>query len=187
VSAKKRWGTREYQHMVSVERRDEQVLVVFKDGSSVAVDAPRLLPTEARGVDWSAMTFTPYEITVPTADDDIEITWSTIRALTDRDYSAHLAAAAAEQARTVGNHLRELRESRRLTGKEVAVRAGITPQSLTRIEHGQHGVVFTTLQRILAAMGCSLNDLVVKQPAPGAGPTTRAKRHAAEADRRVRR
>jgi DNA-binding Xre family transcriptional regulator len=186
VSATKKWETRDYQHMVSVERRDEQVLVLFKDGSRVAVDAARLLPTEARGADWSAMTFTPYEITVPTADEDVEIPWSTIRALTDRDYSAHVAAAAAEQARTVGNRLRELREGRGLTGKEVAERAGITPQSLTRIEHGQHGVVFTTLQRILATMGCSLKDLVVRQPAAGAGPTVRAKRQASAAARRAR-
>jgi DNA-binding Xre family transcriptional regulator len=161
MSTATKWGTREYQNMVSVERCDNQLRVLFKDGSSVAVDATRLLPSEAHGVDWSGLSFTPFEITVPTAAGEVEIPWSTIRALTDKDYSAHLAAAAEEQARKVGQRLRELRERRNLTGKEVAERAGITPQSLSRIEHGRHDVVYTTLQRILAAMGCSLKDLIV--------------------------
>jgi hypothetical protein len=54
------------------------------------------------------------------------------------------------------------------------MRAGIHPQSLSRIEHGQHDVVFTTLRRVLAAMGCSLRDLAVTDEAdlePEAIPT----------------
>jgi DNA-binding Xre family transcriptional regulator len=89
----------------------------------------------------------------------VEIPWSTIRALTDREYAAHLAEAAEEQARQIGLRIRELRELRGLSSNELAERAGITPQSLSRIEHGHHDVVFRTLRRILAAMGCSLRDL----------------------------
>src|SRR2546421_12526496 len=109
MSTATKWGTREYQNMVSVERCDNQLRVLFKDGSSVAVDATRLLPAEAHGVDWSGLRFTPFEITVPTAAGEVEIPWSTIRALTDKDYSAYLAAAAEEQAKRVGQRLRELR------------------------------------------------------------------------------
>jgi DNA-binding Xre family transcriptional regulator len=162
MSTATKWGTRDYQNMVSVEPCDNQLRVLFRDGARVAVDADRLLPAGTCGVEWSALRFTPFEITVPTATGEIEIPWSTIRALTDREYSAHLAAAAEEQAKQVGQRLRELRKLRRLTSKEVAERAGITPQSLSRIEHGHHDVVFTTLQRILAAMGYSLRDLVVR-------------------------
>jgi DNA-binding XRE family transcriptional regulator len=97
---------------------------------------------------------------VPTLDGLVEISWSAIRALTDRDYAAHLAAAAQEQARLVGLRIKALREQRGLTSKELASRAGISPQSLSRIENGHHDVVYTTLQRILAAMGASLKDLV---------------------------
>ena len=42
----------------------------------------------------------------------------------------------------------------------------ITPQSLSRIEHGHHDVAFQTLSRILAAMGCNLRDLADVQLAP---------------------
>ncbi|MGH2388657.1 MAG: helix-turn-helix domain-containing protein, partial [Chloroflexota bacterium] len=50
-----------------------------------------------------------------------------------------------------------------LTGKELADRAGITPQSLSRIEHGRHDIVFTTLKRLLAPMGYGLADLVTDE------------------------
>lgn len=158
------WGTREYQRIVAAEHHDGELRVRFEDGAWVTVGAERLLPPGTHGANWDAMTFNPYEIVVPTAEGEAEVPWSTIRALTDRAYSAYLAAAAEEQARKIGLRLRELRKSRKLTSKELAERAGITPQSLSRIEHGHHDVVFTTLQRLLAAMDCSLRDLVVRQP-----------------------
>ena len=164
MSAATQRGSREYQCLVAVEHHEPQVLVRFENGDHVTVGASRLLPPDARGADWDALTFTPHEIVVPTADGEVEISWSTIRALTDRDYSNHLAAAAEEQARKVGQRLRALRESRGLTAREVAERAGITSQSLSRIEHGHHDVVYTTLQRILAAMGYTLRDLIVPPP-----------------------
>jgi DNA-binding Xre family transcriptional regulator len=94
----------------------------------------------------------------------LDIPGLTIRALTDPEFSAHLARAAAEQARHVGKRLRELRIARGLSAKSVAQRAGLAPQSLSRIELGQHDVVFTTLQKILGAMGCSLSDLAASEP-----------------------
>ncbi len=107
------------------------------------------------------MTIDPYEIVVPTIDDAVEIPWSTIRVLTDQDYSAHLAAAAEEQAKHIGRPIQELRENRRLGRAELAERAGITTQSLSRVEAGRPDAVFTDLQRVLAALGCSLRDLAV--------------------------
>src|SRR5207237_5738184 len=108
---------------------------------------------------WARLTFDRHEVVVPTPGGPVEIPWSTVRALTDRDFGVHLAAAADEQARHVGRRIKELREGRQLTAKELAARAGITPQSLSRIEHSHHDVVFTTLRRILAAMAASLHDL----------------------------
>ena len=163
MSATARWNRREYQRIASVERRGDQLVVLFEDGSCVSIAAQRVLPTGTRGVNWDNLTFNPYEIVVPAASGQVEVPWSTIRVLTDRDYSAHLAAAAEEQARQIGLRIRSLREGRKLTGKELAERAGISPQSLYRIEHGRHDVVLTTLQRILAAMGCSLRDLAPEE------------------------
>jgi transcriptional regulator with XRE-family HTH domain len=154
-----KWDTPEYQRMASVDYRAGQLIVRFEDGSRVTVDAEQVLPPDARAVEWGDLSFTPYEIVVPEANGKVEVPWSTIRLLMDKEYSAHLAAVAEEQARLIGLRIKELRKSRNLSSKELAERAGITPQSLSRIEHGHHDVVFTTLQRLLAAMGYTLKDL----------------------------
>jgi DNA-binding XRE family transcriptional regulator len=174
MSAAAKWDTGDYQRIVGVERRGDELAVRFGDGSEVVVDAARLLPSGAHGVDWEALSFDPYEIVVPTSVEQVEIPWSAIRVLTDRDYATHLARVAKEQARQIGIGIRGLREHRGLTGKDLAERAGITPQSLSRIENGHHDVVYTTLQQILAAMGASLKDLVAD---PSRSPRVAQKRN----------
>jgi DNA-binding Xre family transcriptional regulator len=164
-----KWNKTEYRRIVSAELQGSDIVVRFADGTWAGVQAKRLMPDYRSDLNWSALTFTPYEIIVPAGSASVEIPWSTVRVLTDADYSAHVAEVAEQEARQVGRRLRELREARNLGSKELAERAGITPQSLSRIEHGHHDVVFTTLQRILAAMGCSLRDL-----APASGLTMKA-------------
>lgn len=164
MSAVASWDVPQYQRIKSAEYQDGRLLVHFEDDTEVIVEAARLLPPHSHEADWAKMTVDAYEIGVPSADGDIEIPWSTIRVLTDRNYSAHLATAAEEQARQIGQRIHELRRSRGLSGKELAARAGISAQSLSRIENGRHDVVLTTLQRILTAMGYSLRDLTVRTP-----------------------
>lgn len=160
MSTTTKWNTREYQRIASVTYLDGALRVHFEDGSEVMIDARRVLPPDTSPVRWETLDYDPYEITVSTIDNEnVEIPWSTLRVLTDDAYSSHLAHAAEEQARQIGLRIKELRKGRRLSSKELAERAGITPQSLSRIENGRHDVVYTTLQRLLAAMGYSLWDL----------------------------
>src|SRR5688500_17416779 len=109
------WDAPEYQRMSSVTLQADDLVVLFEDGSWVRIDTKHVVPPGSRAPDWERMSFTPYEVTVPTADGDADIAWSTIRALTDREYSAHLAAAADEQARQIGLRIKELREQRNLS------------------------------------------------------------------------
>jgi DNA-binding Xre family transcriptional regulator len=160
------WTRKGYQRIADARYDAGKLTVRFEDGSSTTLEAERLLPPGTTGAEWQAMMVYPYEISLPAAGGPVEIPWSTIRALTDGEYGARLAEVAAEQARQIGLRIRELREQRHLSSKELAARAGISPQSLSRIEHGHHDVVFTTLQRILAAMGCRLQDLVVESRRP---------------------
>ncbi len=156
-----KWQRRDYQRIASAGLEGNQLVVLFEDGSCARVDAQRVLPPDTRAPDWASMTVNPYEIVMPTSDGKVEIPWSTIRVLTDQDFSAHLAAAAEEQAKHIGRRIQELRENRRLSSEELAERAGITSQSLSRIEAGELDAVFTDLQRLLTALGCSLRDLAV--------------------------
>lgn len=168
LAAPAKWDTKAYRRMVSARYQDGKLRVLFEDGAWVDLKPEQVLPPDTNGIQWERLSTAPYEITVPSEHGDVAIPWSTVRAVTDKEYSAHLVDAAEEQARQIGRRIRELRESRGLTSKELAGRAGIAPQSLSRIELGRHDVVFTTLQRILAAMGCSLKDLVnsAQEPVP---------------------
>jgi|SRR5581483_5785371 len=156
-TASPKWDQPEYRRITCAEVQSNHVLVTFADRTEARLETHQL--AAGSDLDWRRMTFTPYELIVPSGSGEVEVPWSSIRLLSDPEYSAHLAAAAEEEAHNIGKRLKELRKNRNLTAKELAQRAGITPQSLSRIEHGHHDVVFTTLQRLLAAMGYTVRDL----------------------------
>jgi transcriptional regulator with XRE-family HTH domain/Zn-dependent peptidase ImmA (M78 family) len=144
----------------------DKIQVKFEDSSTAVLDRDAILPSGSDSPDWSRLQFNAYELILPTESEDIEIPWTTIRLLSDSAFAVHWAQQAEAQAKDIGPRLRELRQSKNLSSKEVAERAGITPQSLSRIEKGHHDVVFTTLRKILAAMGCSLQDLASTDVVP---------------------
>jgi len=55
--------------------------------------------------------------------------------------------------------LRDLREQRRITQEDLAHAADVTTTALSRIEGGKANPTWTTLARILAALGVSLAEL----------------------------
>ncbi len=154
-----KWDEPEYQRMVTAAIEDVYLVVSFENGERVKVLTESLLSPGNAGLFWDKMQVTAYEISVPTPTGVREIPWTTIRLLTDRKFAAHMAQVAEEAAQDVGHRLRTIRQSKGFTSKEVAERAGISAQSLSRIENGHHDVVFTTLNKILAAMGATLTDL----------------------------
>lgn len=153
------WDTREYVTITRAFERNGKLFVSFADASHAVLDAAQVLPPDTGVPHWKDLAFTDREVLVPTSRKDVEIPWITIRSLSDERFRSHLTRAAEEEARQVGQRLRRLRKQRHLSAKEVAKRAGITPQSLSRIENGHHDVVFATLRRILSAMGSSLKEL----------------------------
>jgi transcriptional regulator with XRE-family HTH domain len=170
------WAHREYQRMVSADVDPHGLLVLFEDGTWVRLDPNRLVPPSAVGVDWSRLLVTPYELHVSTAEGEtIDIPWTAIRTLSDPAFGSHMADAAESEAREVGRRLRQLRQARGLNSKDLASRAGITQQSLSRIENGRHDVTLTTLQRLLAAMGANLADLAAEPQQSNASVLNRLK------------
>ncbi len=158
--AKPAWDQGDYQRLESVAFDGARWHVRFANGDEIDVEPTRVVRRElAAGADWAAATVDGPEIAVPTDNGPIGISWLDLRALTDPAFSAHLAQVADEEARQVGQQIRYLREARDLSSAELARRAQITPQSLSRIELGRHDVVFSTLQRLLAAMNYTLADL----------------------------
>jgi len=160
---KQKWNTQNYQRIISAEIKGERLVVNFADETFADLPYQQLMISDTQTTFPETVEFSDYEVSVSTPSGVIEIPWSTIRLLSDSDFASHWANQAEQQAKQVGLQLRELRRRRNLSSKDVAERAGITPQSLSRIERGHHNVVFTTLQRILSAMGCTLQDLVDAQ------------------------
>jgi DNA-binding XRE family transcriptional regulator len=152
--------------MVSATLEGNHLVVLFEDGAKVSIEVHRLLASRTQDMLWGEVHTSPYELILPTPDGKREIPWITIRLLTDSEFAAYNAQVAEEQAREIGQRLKEIRRNKGLSSKEVAERAGVTAQSLSRIENGHHDVVFTTLSRILAAMGATLADLAEVDETP---------------------
>jgi len=158
----KKWDSPRFQRICSVKADPNHFRVRFEDGTTAEIESRKILPNEIDQPRWEKLRFNPYEIIVPTENGELEIPWSTIRVLTDSAYSAHLAKAAEVQAQKIGRRISQLRKGRGMKSKELAERAGIAPQSLSRIEHGKHDIAFSTLQKILSSMGYGLKDLSVE-------------------------
>lgn len=159
-AAEPAWDQSEYQRLENVVFDEGRLRVRFANGDEIEVDPTQLVrPEVAAAADWAAAVVDGPEIAVPTSDRPIGISWLDLRSLTDSAFAAHLAEVADEEAQQVGQRIRSLRQSRNLSSAELARRADITPQSLSRIELGRHDVVYSTLQRLLAAMNYTLADL----------------------------
>ena len=159
--SKKPWDASEYLQVVAAGYDAGELVVHFVDGSEGRIDVERLTRVQARRPDWPALSFNEYEIIVPTAEGDFEISSFAIRSLTDAAFHAHLKAKEAESARRVGQRIQELRRGRDLTVEALAERAGFTPAALSRIEQGDHDGYLPDLQRVVEAMGHGLEDLVI--------------------------
>lgn len=158
----KRWDNPRFQRISAVKVDHPNIIVSFEDGTVAKIESDKVLPPDIRHPQWERLSFNSYELVLPAESGNLEISWSTIRVLSDPEYSTYMAKAAEEQAKKIGQRLKELRRRRGMKSKELAERAGITPQSLSRIENGKHDVVFKTLQKILGAMGYALKDLAVE-------------------------
>lgn len=153
------WDSAGYQRFADASGERHELLARFENGDEVSLDVRRLADLGDAIPSWSQLAVDPYELRLPVDGELVEVPWLDVRALSDEDFANHLAERAGEQAHEVGHRIRILRDRRQLSGRELAERAGITPQSLSRIERGRHDIVFSTLQRLLAAMGCELGDL----------------------------
>ncbi|HLH26250.1 MAG TPA: helix-turn-helix transcriptional regulator [Chloroflexota bacterium] len=166
------WDRRGYQRIARVAWQAPDLVVDFEDGTRARLEADRLLLPDDGPVEWDRLTWSPYEIAVPGPYEVVIVPWSRIRVLTDTGYAAHLAAAADAEARQIGRRIRELRQARGLTGEELAARAGISTHHLARLERGERDSGLPPIEPLLAAMGCTLQDLI--PPDTTAQPRERA-------------
>lgn len=156
-----KWDNVEYQVIDHVEIVETYIVVQFKNGDKATLPMNSIDTSKYKNIKWNELSYYDFEIVVPAEPNNIEISWSYIRLLQDKEYSAFVANKAEEQARQIGSLLKKIRTSKGIKSKDVAERAKITPQTISRIEQGKQDVSFMTLKRILAALGADLSDLIV--------------------------
>ena len=67
---------------------------------------------------------------------------------------------------TVGENIIRLRKKAGITSRELALRAGVTPATMSRYEHGQISAIPTaTIGKIAGALGVSAEELTSGDPA----------------------
>lgn len=67
-----------------------------------------------------------------------------------------MCVMSQEQEGSIGQLIREKRELSRMSSKELANAAGVSPAAISRIENGYLMPRIDTLARISRALGCSL-------------------------------
>lgn len=153
------WEDANYRKIKHVKIQDEYINIEFENGDNAKLSKQELVSNDTSDILWDSLNNNVFEITINTKTDVLEIPWDKIRVLTDKKFAKYLAGEAEDEAKYIGIKLKQLRENKDITGVELAERAGITPQTISRIERGHTDVSFTTLRKILAAMGYSLKDL----------------------------
>lgn len=159
ASTENPWDSTAYMRVVSARYDDGELVVDFADGTRSRVAVARMTRVEARRPNWSALGIGEYDVTVPTAEGDFEISSFAIRSLSDPAFRAHLDAVEAESARWTGQRIRELRRGRGLSIDALAAAARVAPSLVSSIERGTHDGNLVELERVVAAMGYDMREL----------------------------
>lgn len=153
------WNDTSYQRIKDANIINDNLVVSFENGDLIEVSKETLTPYSNIEFEWRKLSFNPFEIIIPGSPHALEIPWDKLRVITDKKFGKYLAEKAEEQSKLIGVKVKRLREKKGISSKELAERAGISPQTISRIEQGHNDVSFSTLRKILAAMGCSLIDI----------------------------
>jgi len=154
-----KWNNTSYQKIVNAKLAHNQIVVSFENGDIVKIPKEVLIQKNVSKIVWDKLKHHPFEIIIPAKPEPIEIPWDEIRIVTDKEFGKYLAKRSEKQSKLIGSKIKQLRKRKGIKSNELAERAGITPQTISRIEQGHTDVSFSTLKKILASIGCTLKDL----------------------------
>lgn len=157
------WNNRNYQRIKIAKMSHGIVDVTFENGDEVQLQVRSLIAGVINS-ERCVFDFGANELIFTCSETVIRVPWVKIRVLSDVAFGRHMAEKAEQQSKEVGEKLKGLRKRMGIKSNELADRAGLTPQTITRIEKGHTDVSFATLGRLLAAMGLNLKDLAEYEP-----------------------
>lgn len=163
----KPWNDIKYQTISKASIARATLMVEFANGDEIEIALNNLLPSvsesELNNIKVDDLDVLPYEVTIKTTSVQKSIPWDKLRVLSDKEFGKHLAEEADTQAKLIGIKIKRLREKKGIKSMDLAERAGLTAQTISRIEKGHQDVSFSTLRRLLASMGYDLSDLAEEE------------------------
>ena len=105
----------------------------------------------------------PYEMVLQTTHGErIEIPWDFARHYCDESYRPAIESIAMRGRQTLGERIRQFRESAGMTQVALARAANIGRVTLVRLEKGEQTPRFRTLNAIAKALGIRVNELLIQ-------------------------
>lgn len=163
--------TRKQRTIVDASLQGSQIAVRFADGKVVSVQLNRLVPGIASKTVRNVRAHASH-IEIAAGGRTFEIGWSTIRRIVDAGLDEQFSKTAKQERYAAGLRLADLRRQKGLTARTVARKAGLSPQSLSRIENGRHDLVLSTIERILGAMDSSMEEFIDEAESNGGTGTS---------------
>lgn len=117
-------------------------------------------------VKWSISTDRSYIKAMQESGNTFEIPWDDVLYHCEPQYEFYKGKRVEDEdvgARRIGEKVRQLRESKGYSVKELADRVGMKRPNLSRLEHGRHQPSLETLERIAEALETSVAGLIAKR------------------------
>ena len=141
---------------------DSGIECTFADGASGLIPYADVPEIAARSAAIGLELPNAYEMIVTLADSQsIEIPWDFARHYCDQTYRPTIEAIAAAGRKTLGERIRQQRESCGLTQDQLSRKAEIGRVTLARLENGGQAPRFKTLTAIAQALEVDVDALLV--------------------------
>ena len=142
---------------------EEGIELSFADGSKGLIPYADVPEIRERAAVSGLELPNPYEMVVETAHGEkVEIPWDFARHYCDASYRPTIEVIAMRGRQTVGERIRQFRESAGLTQEGLARAADIGRVTLVRLEKGEQTPRFKTLDAIAKALEIRIPELLVE-------------------------
>ena len=142
---------------------EDGIELSFADGSRGLIPYADVPEIKERAAVYSLELPNPYEMILGTArGEQVEIPWDFARHYCDASYRPTIEAIAMRGRETVGERIRQFRESAGMTQEGLAREANIGRVTLVRLERGEQTPRFKTLDAIAKALGIRIPELLVE-------------------------
>ena len=142
---------------------EDGIELSFADGSKGLVPYADVPEIKERAAVASLALPNPYEMVLQTDQGErVKIPWDFARHYCDASYRPTIEAIAMRGRLTLGERIRQFRESAGLTQEALARTADIGRVTLVRLEKGEQTPRFKTLDAIARALGIRVPELLVE-------------------------